>query len=759
MKNNILALIFFLVVFLASAPAQETNSQAALTPTVSTASNNDLAAHAASEDLPQISTSILRTQLQQETDPKKRPAIALRLAEILLTEGKPEEALTLLNSSDLTPQETDKLDEMVVFWKAQALLAQGASAEAQKLFEQILNAPRLPQVCRDATHIALARIARDHKEYDQALKELEPLSTTSSMGAVALQERVALLLALHRTGEAEELLQQKPELLKEPRLAYLFALAAWARGDASEALQRWSSLPLKNDWVSSATLSGMIACDIALHQPAQAQPLLEKYLQENPKSPRIPELMAQYEQLLLLQNSNDVSSLSRWSQDTSQPLRASYAFLPYTRMMRRLGHRDQADQLLLFFLATYPHHPLAEEASLELAENKLSEGDPNSALTYLHDHTNLTPAMQAQYAFEHGLAEIALNHLQAAEHDFTQAASLDSYLAADALYNQGLVHMMATSSETVPLSFPNTATDKQENASTTEKAEYTAILDSDKGTRNSAAQVIQAAHLFLKTHPNSPFTNEVRMKLGEALLTSGNVREARVELETVGKAESSSELGRQALLLAAQAASRSMDSKSIDDALMLLEEVAQSSKAGSDLWQARLEQAALKNAQALPFDAIAIDDQILASEEAPLEIKRTAQMAKGDTLSGLGAKDPANYQAAIAVWRQLAETPDTPAYWRNQALCKIGLIEEKLKDNDAALAAYYEAMKSNTSQEPEPLWHDKAAFEAARLLEQQQQWSEAIRLYQQIAAENGPRAAEAQARISKLRLDNFLWEK
>ena len=239
----------------------------------------------------------------------------------------------------------------------------------------------------------------------------------------------------------------------------------------------------------------------------------------------------------------------------------------------------------------------------------------------------------------------------------------------------------------------------------------------------------------------------------------GNVREARLELETVGKLEPSSELGRQALFLAAQAASRSMDPKSMDDALMLLEQVAQNTHAGTDAWQARLDQAALKNAQALPLEAIAIYDQILFSSEPSSQLRHTAQMAKGDTLNALGNKDRANYQAANHVWRQLADEPKTSPYWRNQALCKIGLTDERLGDIDSALAAYYEALKTPLNEEPETLWHDKAAFEAARLLESRKEWSEAIRLYQQIISEGGPRASEAQERVSKLRLENFLWDK
>jgi hypothetical protein len=86
------------------------------------------------------------------------------------------------------------------------------------------------------------------------------------------------------------------------------------------------------------------------------------------------------------------------------------------------------------------------------------------------------------------------------------------------------------------------------------------------------------------------------------------------------------------------------------------------------------------------------------------------------------------------------------------------LVLEKLGDVDAALAAYYEAFKNPRDNESEQVWHDRAAFDAARLLEGRKQWNDATALYFQLANENGPRAEEAKARLSKLKLENFLWE-
>jgi hypothetical protein len=140
------------------------------------------------------------------------------------------------------------------------------------------------------------------------------------------------------------------------------------------------------------------------------------------------------------------------------------------------------------------------------------------------------------------------------------------------------------------------------------------------------------------------------------------------------------------------------------------------------------------------------------------EIRAAALMAKGDTLHRLASEEPARDREAADAWRGLSSDPTIPLHWRNEALCKRGLVLEKIGDGDAALASYYEAFKNPRDKESEQIWHDRAAFEAARLLEGRKQWNDAAALYSQLANENGPRAEEAKARLSKLKLENFLWD-
>jgi len=306
-----------------------------------------------------------------------------------------------------------------------------------------------------------------------------------------------------------------------------------------------------------------------------------------------------------------------------------------------------------------------------------------------------------------------------------------------------------------------------ENSSEPEREEYLNVFLKDTGYKADTAAVIAAARAFLEKHPDSSFVPEVRLKLAEALLSSGDVQAARVEFEQLAASSVGTDLGRHALFLAAQSAARSMDPASIDDSLMLLERVAETGGNDRMVWQARLQEGALKNAQNLPLEALAIYDKILSSRSPggtnasagpDAELIAAALMAKGDTLHQLGAKDPLKEREALKSWQELASDPTISLRWRNQALCKSALILESLGEGDAALATCYQVFKNPRTGEPEQLWHDKAAFEAGRLLESRKQWNDAVVLYGQIVAEGGPRSEEAKARISKLRLENFLWE-
>ena len=55
-------------------------------------------------------------------------------------------------------------------------------------------------------------------------------------------------------------------------------------------------------------------------------------------------------------------------------------------------------------------------------------------------------------------------------------------------------------------------------------------------------------------------------------------------------------------------------------------------------------------------------------------------------------------------------------------------------------------------------WYYKAGFNAARLLEDDSKWQPAAVVYQKLVSAGGTRSDEAKSRLSRLRLEHFLWE-
>ncbi len=245
------------------------------------------------------------------------------------------------------------------------------------------------------------------------------------------------------------------------------------------------------------------------------------------------------------------------------------------------------------------------------------------------------------------------------------------------------------------------------------------------------------------------------MKLGELLTRQGDFAGAQTEFETLARDEPLSPLASTALFLAGQSAMKSMDAGGIDRALVLFEEVA---KGGGPLHlQARLEQAAAQTLLERPQEAILLYDTVLEASPPP-EIAFAALAGKAENLLLLGRDDLSAIEQALALYDRLASEASGHTLWRNQALYQKARLLERLERPREALTAYYEALEKGAQQPEEYFWFYKAGFDAARLCEGEKQWESAIAIYNRIAAIDGPRSKEAQARVSQLRLEHFIWE-
>ena len=295
------------------------------------------------------------------------------------------------------------------------------------------------------------------------------------------------------------------------------------------------------------------------------------------------------------------------------------------------------------------------------------------------------------------------------------------------------------------------------NDAARERADYLAIWIEDTAPNTDAAKVIGFASQFLQKYPASSLVSDVRMKLAETYYRQQDFPNAQTQFQILAQENPRAGFTEKALFFAAKSAMQSMGAQSLDRALVLLDEVVK--KNGELKWAARNEQAVIERKLGKPQDAATLYDEVLQGAAKPEE-KREALCGKGDILYESGPADRENYKRAIEVYDQLASQKDAPPHWRNQALFKKGICLEKLDDRDNALATFYKIIEEETrsGRQREFFWYYKAGFNAARLLEDDSKWEPAAVVYQKLASAGGARSDEAKSRLSRLRLEHFLWE-
>jgi hypothetical protein len=300
------------------------------------------------------------------------------------------------------------------------------------------------------------------------------------------------------------------------------------------------------------------------------------------------------------------------------------------------------------------------------------------------------------------------------------------------------------------------AAESKPTAAAMERSDYLVIWI-EESVAGSDDKLIDLANRFLKQHPDSTFAADVRMKLAEAYYRRQDFPNAQTQFELLAQQNPSGPMAEKALFFAAESAMSAMGPHSLDHAIVLFDRVVQLK--GDLRWTARNEQAVIERKLGKPQEALVLYDEVLKNNPKPSE-SREAICGKGDIYFDMGTEDAKNYKRAIEAYERLAADNSEPGHWRNQALFKKGTCLEKTADHDGALAAFYQVLEDQRrpNRPPEFFWFYRAGFNAARLLEDDSKWDSAAAVYEKLAAAGGTRSDEAKARLSRLRLEHFLWK-
>ncbi|MBM4151911.1 MAG: tetratricopeptide repeat protein [Kiritimatiellaceae bacterium] len=263
--------------------------------------------------------------------------------------------------------------------------------------------------------------------------------------------------------------------------------------------------------------------------------------------------------------------------------------------------------------------------------------------------------------------------------------------------------------------------------------------------------------LFIDQYPDSQWAPEVLFWIGERYYNRGNYAQAQIPFLDIATRFPASDLLDDALFWAANAL---LKQDQFLEAFTVLGRIAKEVPGSPLMMKTRFAQGeTLTELGEFPRAILAYEEVIKTNPDAPLADQARGRLA--DCLFTLGTSEPGRYQEALAAYQTLYKRSTTPFALRLQAKYKIARCEAKLGRKEKAFAHYLEAVYSGAEHtellSPEAVpWFTRAAFDAAAYQEQQQQWKEAVNIYERVVQSGVPAKQEAQKRIEKIKRDHVL---
>ena len=656
------------------------------------------------------------------------PRAQLLAAEIYLVESKISEAEKLVSILKAT---SGKIEVEKICLQGELALKQGKLEEATAAFNKVLEKPedRTFRIVAVA-HLGLAKVLMEKQEYEEAENELEKLISNQPRSAVLgdLFQNLFEIYSRENNPETSELVRWAAESTETAgpdrpayALYYLMRLQI-QQGLTTEAAQNCRKLVDRFPDHPTAVVASLILG----HQQIGTGHFEDAINQlEN-----------------LLEHSANLSPEDRFQVENlvGEAKYLSGNILAARDIFRSLAMKFGYERQNVLFNWAVSSLQLGEASDFEQAFRELQERKPNENLV-------------GELLFDKGLLEAKSGNASA---DDTLRKFVKQFPEHSQTRPAHLIQAEIRMSEQPPdlngarkaLSAVAMKGDSQVDEKTDRVKFFVAASDPSQSARSVQA----LAQDYLQKYPDSPAKAEVRLKLGEIYFRENDFPNAQTQFELVREDSPDSPLVETALFLAGEAARKSLNAASVDRAISLFEDVY---KLGGPLkFQARLEQATTMRQTKHEKEAIVLIDDLL-SQNPRTDIRYQALDGKGESLFTLAANEPKLYEQAITVFDALLTSEGLPTQWRQQALYQKGKCFEKLGKLDEALANYYDVLAVEGGGDQ--LWFFRAGFDAAQILEDRRSWSSAAAIYEKLANTAGARSEEAKNRLTRLRLEHFLW--
>jgi cellulose synthase operon protein C len=359
---------------------------------------------------------------------------------------------------------------------------------------------------------------------------------------------------------------------------------------------------------------------------------------------------------------------------------------------RRIRDTEAASATFESLVKQYPQSAFAAEAQYDLGQILVGQGKETEARVAFAAVSEKFPQTQwsrnAALAIGESYGREGKSREAIAEFDKLADNGLEAELAQQAFYSRGLC--------------------------------YAAIGQRDKTLADFTD--------FLKSHATAPLAPDVSYWIGDEYLRQKDYLKAQAQLQSLAETYPASKLADAAQYFAGRAAYSRQDYKT---AISLYEGLL--NKFTNSTWRcdARFGQGDALSELGQFDNALLVFDSLL-QQFADCPLACDAQGRKGDCQFTLG-----RYEDAIATFQRALECAKDTSL-RAQLQFKIGQSYEKLSKLDEALQYYIKPIYAQSAapdpnEPPERFWSCKSGRAAAEIKEKQQQWRDAITLYQKLA--------------------------